>query len=295
MKSCRLILLFTLVAIAFFGCKKKQAPIVIVPDVEKNHLQNNRIFGDVKFLNTKTYYLLADSLSLSDTANIADLVSAMQADISDCQQYTSDGYLLSYHKCNSANDTVLRRTYTYSDDAKVTGWEEFDRDCKPTVRGVYTYDRNRYPSREQIFRGDSLVMDFMHTTDGIGNIIRTQQSNSDFSNRIEYKYNELGLVSELVEYEPNGKVFKTAKIEYDNYGDEVNRCVYKSGNQMIEYTYTKYDPKGRNIQTIYEDRLHNLKEYHYFSGFDANNNWKYEVCAVDGHIVFVKVREIIYY
>ena len=79
---------------------------------------------------------------------------------------------------------------------------------------------------EQVFQGDSLVMSFKHTTDGIGNVIRTTQSFGGLQTKVENKMNGQGLVSEIIEYEPDGKPFKTVKIEYDNYGDEVNRCVY---------------------------------------------------------------------
>ena len=109
------------------------------------------------------------------------------------------------------------------------------------------------------------------------------------------KMNGQGLVSEIIEYEPDGKPFKTVKIEYDNYGDEVNRCVYKAGNQMIEYTYTEYAQDGRVRKVIYEDKLHHIKEFHYFFDYDSNKNWQTEVCAVDGQILYIKQRKFTYY
>ena len=112
---------------------------------------------------------------------------------------------------------------------------------------------------------------------------------------MDYKFNEQGLVKEIIEYEPNGNVFKTAKIEYDNYGDEVNRCVYKAGNQMIEYTYTEYAQDGRVRKVIYEDKLHHVKEFHYFFEYDSHKNWQTEVCAVDNQIVYIKKRTFNYY
>ncbi|MBR6904927.1 MAG: hypothetical protein IKN32_08770, partial [Bacteroidales bacterium] len=145
------------------------------------------------------------------------------------------------------------------------------------------------------YQGDSLVMSFAHTTDGIGNAIRTVQNFGKLQTATENKFNEQGLVTQITEYEPDGKVFKTAKIEYDNYGDEVNRCVYKAGNQMIEYTYTEYAQDGRVRKVIYEDKLHHVKEFHYFFDYDANKNWQTEVCAVDGRIVYVKQRKFDYY
>ena len=289
-----------LACLCLCGCKKKPAPIVITPDIEKNHLQRNHIFGNVKELKTKTFYVQRDSISVKDTADLKKLMALCDSvcEVSDrtssIQRYTSDGWLMEFIKL-SVSDTILRRNYTYDKEAHITGWEEYDANGVQVTRGNYTYDRNGFLVGEQIFQGDSMVMSFAHTTDGIGNAIRTVQTFGGYKTTLENNYNEQGLVTEIIEYEPNGKVFKTAKIEYDNYGDEVNRCVYKSGDQMIEYTYTEYAQDGRVRKVIYEDKLHHVKEFHYFFNYDANKNWLTEVCAVDGQIVYVKQRKFEYY
>lgn len=277
------------------GCHKKPAPIVITPDIEKNHLQRNHIFGKVRWLATATCYLYADSIPLKDTANLKALFDGRTFDASSLQLYTSDGWLRSFVKHNEKQEVVLRREYSYDDEAKITRWEEYDADSTLVTHGTYTYDRNGFLVGEQVYQGDSLVMSFEHTTDGIGNAIRTTQSFGGLRTKVENKYNEQGLVREITEYEPNGKVFKTAKIEYDNYGDEVNRCVYKAGNQMIEYTYTEYAQDGRVRKVIYEDKLHHIKEFHYYFDYDANKNWQTEVCAVDDQIIYIKRRTFEYY
>ena len=293
------ILLLTFVA-CLSGCHKKPAPIVITPDIEKNHLQRNHIFGKVKTLETETFYVQADSLLVKDTANLKMLMAACDSlcDVPDysrsSQRYTSDGYLLEFVK-HAHIGNAYSRTYTYDDKAHITGWEEYGPDSVLITHGTYTYDRNGFLVGEQVYQGDSLVMSFSYKTDGIGNIIHTVQSFGDLKTTMDYKFNEQGLVKEIIEYEPDGKVFKTAKIEYDNYGDEVNRCVYKAGNQMIEYTYTEYAQDGRVRKTIYEDKLHHVKEFHYFFDYDSHKNWQTEVCAVDNQIVYIKKRTFNYY
>ena len=289
------ILTFAVLACVCGGCRKKPAPIVITPDIEKNHLQRNHIFGKVKYLDTETFYVQADSISVADTMRLKEIMAELTADISAQQYYTSDGFLLQYLKFNKLKDTVLQRNYTYDDEAKIQHWEEYDSTGVMVTHGNYLYDRNHFLSGEQIFQGDSMVMSFAHTTDGIGNIIRSVQSFGGYQTKVENKMNEQGQVTEIIEYEPNGKPFKTAKIEYDNYGDEVNRCVYKAGNQMIEYTYTEYAQDGRVRKVIYEDKLHHVKEFHYFFDYDSNKNWRTEVCAVDDQIVYIKQRTFEYY
>lgn len=292
----------TVVAIVTGGCRKKPAPIVITPDIEKNHLERNHIFGKVKSLETETFNLQQDSLSVKDTADMERLLAVCDSArfrVDDCsrskQQYSSDGWLLEFVKYAHMG-TAYNRTYTYDKEARITEWKEYGYNGDSLIaHGTYTYDRNGFLVGEQVFQGDSLVISFAHTTDGIGNAIRTVQKFGNLETVTENKFNEQGLVTQITEFEPNGKVFKTAKIEYDNYGDEVNRCVYKSGNQMIEYTYTEYAQDGRVRKVIYEDKLHHVKEFHYFFDYDANKNWQTEVCAVDGQIVYVKRRTFEYY
>ena len=263
-----ILFVFTVVAIVLSGCKKKPAPIVITPDIEKNHLQRNHIFGNVKELGTVTFYVQRDSIPVKDTADLKRLMAVCDSTcgVSDrarsIQRYTSDGWLMGFIKL-SESDTILCRNYTYDKEAHITGWEEYDADGAQVTHGNYTYDRNGFLVGEQIFQGDSMVMSFSHTTDGIGNAIRTVQTFGGYKTTLENKYNEQGLVTEIIEHEPNGNVFKTAKIEYDNYGDEVNRC--------------------------------HVKEFHYFFDYDANKNWQTEVCAVDDQIVYVKQRKFEYY
>ena len=285
----------TVVAIVIGGCKKKPAPIVITPDIEKTHLERNHIFGKVRWVASATCYLYTDSIPLKDTADLKVLFDGRTFDAGSLQLYTADGWLRSFAKLNEKQEVVLRREYTYDDEAKITRWEEYDADSTWVTYGTYSYDRNGFLVGEQVYQGDSLVISFAHTTDGIGNAIRTVQSFGKLHTTTENKFNEQGLVTQITEYEPDGKVFKTAKIEYDNYGDEVNRCVYKAGNQMIEYTYTEYAQDGRVRKVIYEDKLHHVKEFHYYFDYDANKNWQTEVCAVDNQIVYVKTRTFEYY
>ena len=275
------------------GCKKKPDPIVIVPDIEKNHLQRNHIFGKVMNLETATYYVQPDSLPLADTARLRELTASRgDGDRRFVHHYSYDSHLIDF-TC-IGEDTLYVRNYLYNDRGQMTEWNEQDR-LRGDTKGVYTYDRNQFIESEKIYQNDTLVMSFAHKTDGIGNIISTSQDNMQYVTKTTYQYDENGLVKEITEYEPDGKVFKTAKIEYDNYGDEVNRCVYKAGNQMIEYTYTQYAQDGRVRKVIYEDKLHHVKETHYFFDYDIHKNWQTEVCAIDNYIVYIKQRKLTYY
>lgn len=298
MKKRSSLIVFALVmamVIVAGGCKKKPEPIVITPDIEKNHLQRNHIFGTVKSIETTTFYLAEDSLTLSDTNKLASLLKKRIPDITGKQTYSSDGFLLSFYKYGPDKKAILHRIYRYDKEAKLNNWNEYDSTNATAITGLCIYDRNHFLIGEQIYHGDSMAMAFSYTNDGIGNHINSTQSFGDCITHTEYKYNEFGLVYKIIEHEPNGKVFKTAKIEYDNYGDEVNRCIYKSGNQMIEYTYNEYDQDGRQLKTIYEDKIHHVKEFSYYSNYDSQLNWQTEIKIVDNQIISVRNRKIIYY
>lgn len=291
----KLLIFAIILTIVAGGCHKKPAPIVITPDIEKNHLQRNHIFGTVRNIQTFTYYVAEDSLTLADTSRIEQILSKRTADFSSWQRYSADGFLMHFTKFNPQKDTLLRQVYYYNWKAKLVRWEESDSTGEIITRGKYFYDRNDFLSGEQIFQGDSIVMAFTYTTDGIGNVIKSTQSFGDYTTHTENSYNEFGLVDKICEYEPNGKLFKTVTIEYDNYGDEVNRCVYKSGNQMVEYTYNQYNQEGRQIKTIYEDKLHHNRETTLYFNYDKNNNWQTEVKVKDNQIISIRKRKIIYY
>lgn len=291
----KLLIIAILLTIVAGGCHKKPAPIVITPDIEKSHLQRNHIFGPVRNIQTFTYYVAADSLTLADTSKIEQLISSKTADFSTWQRYSADGFLMHYTKFNPQKDTLLRQVYYYNWKAKLVRWEESDSTGEIVTRGKYIYDRNDFLSGEQIFQGDSVVMAFTYTTDGIGNVTKSTQSFGDYTTHTENSYNEYGLVDKICEFEPNGKLFKTVTIEYDNYGDEVNRCVYKAGNQMVEYTYNQYNQEGRQIKTIYEDKLHRSKETTFYFNYDQHNNWQTEIKVKDNQIISIRKRKLIYY
>ena len=277
------------------GCHKKPDPIVITPDVQKSHLQRNHIFGKAKIIHTKTYYVFADSLSVKDTVSIDALLQSRKPDFTVEQHYTSDGYLRKYYKLNSSSDTLMHRIYRYNDKAQISNWDEYDSLNHNAVTGIYLYDRNSFLVGERLYHGDTIVMAFAYKTDGIGNILSITSTHGELSTHTENKYNENGLISKIIEYEPNGRVFKTVTIEYDNYGDEVNRCVYKAGKQMLEYTYNTYSQDGKLLKTIYEDKIHHLKEIHYFTDYDSQKNWQTEYLVKDNKIISIRKRQIIYY
>jgi hypothetical protein len=108
-------------------------------------------------------------------------------------------------------------------------------------------------------------------------------------------YNDHGLMERMEEYDPQNTLYKYITIEYDNYGDEVNRRAYKSSNEMIEYTYSQYDNEGLLQKVIFEDRLHNMREDRIYAQHDKTKNWLQEITMQGADTVRKRVRSIEYY
>lgn len=276
----------------FVACRHKTAEIVIVPDVLKNHLQRNHIYGNVKEITT--YTLLSRALTSSeDTANVEEAIFDTAWVF--VQLYSKDGYLLSTCKLTPEKDTLLARTYHYLSDARLESWKEIDFQSNTTVECRYEYDVNDFLSAEKIFADDSLMQTTTYKTDGMGNVIEMVRHYDGYSLKNCSQYNENGLLSRVEEYDPSGKVYKYVTIEYDNFGDEVNRRAFKGENDLIEYTYTQYNQDGSLSKVIFEDRLHDSREHYDYADYDQENNWTVETRTKDKKLIYKRIRNYIYY
>ena len=274
------------------ACRPKPAEIVIIPDVQKNHLQRNHVFGQVKEMCTYTL-LPSDPYLLTDTVSQDSLVFDTISIV--IQHYSPDGYLLDYCKLSSQHDTLTWRVFKYHADARVDYWQEFYPGETDTVVCRYEYDMNDFLVAEKLFVNDSMKQMTTYKTDGAGNVIEMVRHYDGYSVRNTSKYNSQGLLSRVDEYEPSGKLFKYVTIEYDNYGDEVNRRAFKGENDLIEYTYTQYREDGAMQKVLFEDRLHHDKEQYDYAGHDQHKNWTSETRYKNKKLQYTRTRTYIYY
>ncbi|MDR3048094.1 MAG: hypothetical protein LBU51_10905 [Bacteroidales bacterium] len=277
-------LLLLILCSVFFSCNSKKKEIVIIPDYQKNHLQRNRIFGNVKEMTTTVYLK-----EIIDSMEILTKLSSLT------QHYSADGFLLKIVSCNPLDRIVSIKTIDYLSNAKEKSWIETDSLGNLLSRCDYEYDMNGYIVSEKHYDHDSVSFYIDFETDGVGNVISMNRHFTDFSLYNKIYYNDKGLVVKSEEYDPDHKLFKYADMEYDNYGDEVNRRVFQAPKKLIEYTYTQYDDQGNLIKVTYEDRLHHLKEERFYSNHDKDKNWmEEEQHKINGQIL-VRKRAFIYY
>ncbi len=282
MKRISLLLLF--LGMAFISCKNKSPKIVITPDHEKNHLQKNHLFGNIKEIHTISYYR-QDIDSVSQVTRLSSV----------SQHYSTDGYLLKVIT-NDENDTLVSiQDIFYHKNAKENYWTIKDAIGKITDSCQYYYDMNDFIAEEKRWSADSMIYSITYKTDGVGNIIELKHDNNIFTVTNSITYNQYGLVNRIDEYEPSGKLFKYTTIEYDNYGDEVNRRIFTPGDKLMEYTYYQYSNEGRLLKVSYENRMHNLTETRTYSDHDAQGNWLMEERKNLDNNFYIRKREIIYY
>ena len=78
MRLVRLFILHLTLIVVVIACKKKTSTIDVIPDVKKNHLQRNHIFGNVKNLESQTFikiqYLFLTHLILKTFLNAILLI-----------------------------------------------------------------------------------------------------------------------------------------------------------------------------------------------------------------------------
>ncbi|MCL2290498.1 MAG: hypothetical protein FWC34_07335 [Bacteroidetes bacterium] len=277
-----LILFSLIIASTSHSCKRKTAEIVIIPDALKNHLQHARLFGNIHSIETDTYYY-SDKDSLYIFLNKAMLF------------YSSDGYLTRAIILDRNNDTVSKQIVHYLPNAKENYWIEYNYIEHGFTKDTFLYDRYGFIKERQIFANDSLLYKIQFKTDGIGGIIEKKRILPNYHLTNVMYYNEHGLVARIEEYDPHNKMYKFFTIEYDNYGDEVNRRAFRGASQIIEYTYTQYDDKGVLQKVIFEDRLHNMREDRMYLQHDAKGNWLEEVVLQGNDTLRKRIRNIEYY
>ncbi|MCL2247399.1 MAG: hypothetical protein FWC10_09880 [Lentimicrobiaceae bacterium] len=285
MKSNRILLipLYIIFITLFFGaCKRKTAEVVIVPDALKNHLQRARFLGNVKTVETDSYYYSnPDSGYFFSSKNI--------------QCYSSDGYLTQVVVLDKNNDTVSKRTLFYLPNANENYWVDFNYRDNSVTKDTFIYEKNGFKAEEYFLFNDSLLYKILYKTDAIGGVIEMKRLLSNYHLTNKIYYNTHGLVERIEEYDPQNKLYKYITMEYDNYGDEVNRRAYKNANEIIEYTYTQYNNEGALQKVIFEDRLHYLREDKIYTQHDKTRNWLEEITLQGNDTLRKRVRTIVYY
>ncbi len=275
-----------LLIVLLISCNNKKQTITIVPDAQKNHLQLERIFGQVKSITIYKY--------LAQDVNGEQVVdSNLYACI--CKKYSSDGCLNKVIVMNHKKDTMSVRNITYNAQAKIIKDELFDSTGVCAEYTVYQNDTRGYRVKEERFVQDTLVQTLIYKNDGFGNVLEIVDQRPLFTVKKKFENNEVGLPVRINEFDPDGNLFKYVTIEYDNYGDPVNRRVFREDGKLMEYTYTQYDANGNLLKEVYENMITNVQDIGLYQKHDTQKNWTKEVRKIAGRAQFIIERTIEYY
>ena len=273
------------ISLLFVGCHRHKATITIVPDFAKNHLQREHLYGNVRTITDSMFY----SLNIPDSLLPGDLVSVTS------YRYSADGWLNQVVKMSADGDTMTNRLMHYDAHAKLVRDELFDSTRRCIEYTVYENDERGYRVKEEHFAGDVLLQTILYQNDAFGNLIGMTVQTDEYTMTRKYTNNELGLVVRVDEYDPDGKLFKYVTMEYDNYGDIVNRNVHRDDGQLREFTHTQYADNGALLKIVNENHLSKVNEVREFSGHDVQKNWTRSLRKNGGRTVFTVKREIEYY
>lgn len=273
------------VCLLIVGCHRRKPTITIVPDCARNHLQREHIYGQVRMVTDSMFY----SPDGSDTVRPGYLVSVTS------YLYSADGWLNQVLKVSADGDTMSNRVMYYDSNAKLVKDELFDSAGVCIEHTLYENDEHGYRVKEERFSGDSLVQTLLYQNDAFGNLMCMTVKVAEYTMTRKYSNNELGLAVRVDEYDPDGKLFKFVTLEYDNYGDLVNRNVHRDDGQIREFTHTQYADNGQLLKRVYENKLSRDNEVTEFSGHDTQKNWTRSLRKSGGRTYCIVNRIIEYY
>ena len=278
-------ILFMCACLLFVGCHRHKATITIVPDFAKNHLQREHIYGNVRTITDSIYF----SPDGSDTIR-PDFLAVVTH-----YRYSADGWLNQVVKMNSDGDTMSSRVMYYDSNAKLVKDELFDSTGICIEHSLYENNEHGYRVKEERYSGDSLVQTLLYQNDAFGNLVGMTVKLSEYTLTRKYSNNEVGLAVRVDEFDPDGKLFKFVTLEYDNYGDLVNRIVHRDDGQIREFTHTQYADNGQLLKTVYENKLSRSNEVTEFSSHDNQKNWTRSLRKSEGRTNYIVNRKIEYY
>lgn len=277
-----------MVCLVLVACGKKKNSITIIPEAQKNHLQVESIKGQVKSICEYKFATVDENGVKIDSSQLLSITY---------KYYSSDGFLNKVVILNNQKDTISVRHILYDDNAKMVKDELIDSIGNCIQYTLYENDKHGNRIKESKYANDSLIQVLSYKNDGFGNPVEIAVESEAFSQKIKYTYNEVGLPLQTDEYDPDGELFKYVTMEYDNYGDLVNKRVYRKDGVMIEYTHIQMNDKGEWQKQVYECLLPgvNITETTEFVNHDTHGNWLRKVRKVDNKAYFINTRIIEYY
>ena len=269
------------------ACNPKQKEtITIIPESQKNHLQLEGVFDQVKTITINKYYALDPN---------GDVVNDSALFVCSVKHYDPNGHLKKVVIMNHDKDTMSVRFISYNAQSKIIKDELFDSTGNKIEYTIYHNDSRGFRTKEEHFVRDSLMQTLIYKNDGFGNVLEITDVRPLYTVKKKFENNEVGLPIRIDEFDPEGTLFKFITVEYDNYGDAVNRKVFRKDGTLLEYTYTQYNTDRTLSKEIYENMKFQVQDVGIYQNYDAHKNWTKEIRKISGRAQFIIERTIEYY
>lgn len=202
-------------------------------------LEQSGIRGNVKSIETKTYYISRKSGEIKKG----------KLKYYDLEIYDEDGYRLSHNFRTSKYD--MKVLYKYDSNRNILKESVFEKEVLD-YEMIYKYDSNENLIEELVISpNDTYIIGTKYEYDSKGKVIKEHISNSEDLDRVQvHKYDEEGKEIEFYSFcggEPDSKnIYK-----HDSKGNTIEIDYYDSEEKLIGIHKYEYDSKGNKTEFVY--------------------------------------------
>lgn len=226
---------------------------------------------------------------------------------SDCTRWNlkSDVKSIKETSFSIKSDHITKDTieYYYYNEFNTFGNKVVDAEYLPGGELVksytYTYDQNNKRTKEtQLDTNGKLLMTISYLYDSVGHLLEDSSVDAEGNpdKAIRFTYDTKGNVSEDNSYGSDGKLQKKYSYQYDDMGRKVENSRFDSYGNPEGKTVYAYDEQNNVIKkSSYgsDNALKKILVYSYI--YDSHHNWISKTTRVEGKVVNILEREIIYY
>lgn len=205
----------------------------------QNCLEQSGINGNVKSIETKTYYISRKSGEIKKG----------KLKHYDLEIYDEDGYMLRQNF--RASKTDMKVLYEYDSNRNILKEGVYEKDVLD-YEVIYKYDLNKNLIEELVISpNDTYIIGTKYEYDSKGNIIKEHISNSEDLDRVQvHKYDEEGKEIEFYSFcggEPDSKnIYK-----HDSKGNTIEIDYYDEREKLIGIHKYEYDSNGNKTELVY--------------------------------------------
>jgi len=209
--------------------------------------------------------------------------------------FNQQGNIMEFTISDPASDLLFKEVYEYTDNILTLKKGTLNGDF--FYKEIYQYntknkeiERNFYDAENHIF--ETIITEYPDKNTIVEKVYTPENETSEFERISTF---EKDLPTMLVTKLENSVTEKWV-AEYDENGYLAGSKLYDENEELIQYTKSKYDEFGNEIEfAMYtpENQLISIYKYQYI--YDKNNNWTQQATIINNYPEIITVRDIEYY